>query len=62
MVMPDKAPTESLGKEVRHYIEANLHRLQQKRLDTLDNATLEAVFKDRNPYFLRATEKSPLNW
>lgn len=56
-VIYDMATTESFSKEVREHIEANLHRLQQTRLDTLNNATLEDVFKDRNPYLLRATRK-----
>ncbi|MCY4539069.1 MAG: PmeII family type II restriction endonuclease [Chloroflexi bacterium] len=51
----DTTTTESFSKEVSQYIEANLHILQQKRLDTLNNATLEDVFKNRNPYLLRAT-------
>ena len=49
--------TEPLSQEVRNYIDANLHSLQQARLDTRNTATLEDLFKSRNPYFLRSTRK-----
>ncbi len=41
-------------QEVKQYIAANIHSLQQARLDTLKNATLEDLFRGRNPYYLRA--------
>ena len=49
--------TEPISQEVRSYLDANLRVLQQARLDKRNNATLEDVFKGRNPYFLRSTRK-----
>ncbi len=49
--------TEPIHHEVRKYIDANIRILQQVRLDKRQNATLEVVFKGRNPYFLRSTRK-----
>ncbi len=49
--------TESISQEVKSYIEANIHILQQARLDKRRNTTLEDVFKGRNPYLLRWTRK-----
>ena len=53
---PDK--TDQINREVRNFIDASLHSLQQARLDKRIDATLEDVFKGRNPYFLRATRKA----
>ncbi len=56
--LPDTAEkTERTNQEVRNYIDANLYNLQQARLDKRNNATLEDLFKSRNPYFLRSTGK-----
>lgn len=49
--------TEPISQEVRYFIDANIRRLQQARLDKRKNATLADLFKGRNPYFLRATRK-----
>lgn len=49
--------TESISQEVRSYIEANFRALQQARLDKRKNATLEVLFRGRNPSFLRSTRK-----
>lgn len=50
--------TEPISQEVKSYIEANIHILQQARLDRRRNATLEDIFACRNPYLLRATRKA----
>ena len=49
---------EPIHQEVRNYIDANMRSLQRARLDKRKNATLEDLFKNRNPYFLRSTRKS----
>ncbi|MDE0508348.1 MAG: PmeII family type II restriction endonuclease [Gammaproteobacteria bacterium] len=49
--------TEPISQEVQYIIDANIRKLQQARLDKRKNATLEDVFKGRNPFFLWSTEK-----
>ena len=56
--LPDTVEkTEPIDQEVRNYIDANVYNLQQARLDKRTNATLEDLFKSRNPYFLWSTGK-----
>ena len=50
--------SEPIHQEVRIYIDAKMRSLQKARLDKRKNATLEDLFKNRNPYFLRSTRKS----
>lgn len=49
--------TDQFNPEIRNYLDANLHSLQQARLDKRNDAMLEDIFEDRNPYFLRTTRK-----
>ena len=49
--------TEPIRQEVRNYIDANMRSLQKARLDKRKNATLEDLFKGKNPYFLQSTRK-----
>lgn len=46
-----------INQEVRNYIDASLCSLQQARPDKRNTATLEDLFKSRNPYLLRSTRK-----
>ena len=48
--------TNVLSPEARNYIEEKIELLQLKRLDTLNSLTLAEIFKDRSPFFFRATE------
>jgi hypothetical protein len=48
---------ECVKHEVSNHIDAHIRILQQARLDERRNATLENLFKGRNPDFLRATRK-----
>ncbi len=50
--------TEPIGLEVRDYLAANVQSLQQARLGKRSDATLDDIFKGRNPYFLRSTRKA----
>lgn len=52
------AKAEPIHQEVRNYIDAKMRSLQKARLDKRKNATLEDLFMNRNPYFLRSTRKS----
>ena len=45
--------TESLPEDFKDYLAESIPSLQRARLDTLKNATLEDLFKGRNPYLLR---------
>lgn len=45
-------------KESGSYIDGMLYSLQEARLDKRNSATLEDIFKNRNPYFLRSTRKA----
>ena len=57
--LPDSAENiELINQEVRSYIDASLCSMQQARLDKRNNATLEDLFRNRNPYFLRSTRKA----
>lgn len=49
--------TEPFSQEVRNYIDENIRILQQARLEKRNNASLEDIFKNRNPNLLRATRK-----
>ena len=51
------AKTEPIHQEVRNYIDANMRSLKKARLDKRKNATLEDLFKGKNPYFLWSTDK-----
>lgn len=50
--------TEPISQEMRYFIDANIRKLQQARLDKRKKATLEDIFDCRNPYLLRATRKA----
>jgi len=50
--------TEPISQEVRYFIDANIRKLQQARLDKRQNATLADLFKVRNPFLLWSTRKA----
>lgn len=50
--------TDQFNPEIRHYLDSNLHSLQQARVDRRIYATLDDIFRGRNPYFLRTTRKA----
>ncbi len=47
--------TDHINPEVRDYVAAKLYSLQQARLNTVNSATLEDLFRGRNLYYLRAS-------
>lgn len=49
---------EPISNELASWVDAQLIRLQQARLEARSRAALEDVFARRNPYFLRATRKA----